>query len=111
MPKGVHNNHRALSQHGRWKGGVRIDRGYVFIREPKHPRAVSNGYVKLAVLVLEAKLGRALLPDEEPHHIDENKLNDAPDNLEALTHVEHARRHAIERAARTRVRETRSCAI
>lgn len=107
MPKGVHNNHPKMEQHGRWKGGIRIERGYVLVRQPNHPRVRKTGHVKRAILVLEKKLGRFLLPEGEAHHIDENKQNDDPDNLECKTHVAHARHHAGKR----RRRETRTCVI
>jgi hypothetical protein len=45
--------------------------------------------VRVATLVLEAKLGRKLEHDEDCHHRDGNKLNCHPDNLEALGHKEH----------------------
>lgn len=37
-----------------------------------------------AKVVLEAKLGRRLLPGETVDHIDEDKTNDHPDNLQPL---------------------------
>ncbi len=108
MPKGVHNNHPKMEQHGRWKGGIIKSRGYVFIRRTDHPNVNKRGYIKRATLVLEKKLGRFLLPREEAHHIDEDKQNDDPDNLECKTHAAHARYHG---SRRPKVRETRTCAV
>lgn len=42
---------------------------------------------------VEKKLGRELDPDEEVHHKNRNKLDNRPENLEALTPEEHNRRH------------------
>ena len=44
-------------------------------------------------VVAEKKLGRALLPGEIVHHIDGDKLNNHPDNLEAMTQSEHIKLH------------------
>ena len=60
---------------------------------PEHPRAGRNGYVKRADLVLEKKLGRALLRNEIAHHKDEDKGNDAEDNLEPMDLADHTRIH------------------
>ena len=43
--------------------------------------------------VMEEKLGRKLKPGEIVHHIDENKLNNDPDNLELTNYVKHGRHH------------------
>ena len=43
--------------------------------------------------ILEQKIGRKLLPGEVSHHIDENKLNNHPDNLELSTTSKHAKHH------------------
>lgn len=49
--------------------------------KPEHPRANSEGYVYTHMLQAERKLGRPLNADEVVHHIDENKLNNAVENL------------------------------
>lgn len=53
-------------------------------------------------VVAEEKIGRALLPGEIVHHIDGNKHNNHPDNLQVMTQSEHARLHATERHAKRR---------
>lgn len=46
--------------------------------------------------LLGYKLGKRLIKGEDCHHNNENKLDDSWDNLELLTTVDHARKHAIE---------------
>jgi hypothetical protein len=66
------------SFHGRWKGGTYVnDAGYLRISAGP----LRGEYVH--IIVAEAKIGRPIDPlVEEVHHVDENKLNCAPDNLE-----------------------------
>lgn len=80
------------SKNPAWKGGSYIEpeKGYRMIRMPEHPRARTNGYVLEHILVAETMLGRALLPDEEVHHIDHNRTNNKPENLKIYdSHREH----------------------
>jgi hypothetical protein len=44
-------------------------------------------------LVMSRKLGRPLLDYEIVHHLDENKKNNDPKNLELTNHQEHSRKH------------------
>ena len=44
--------------------------------------------------LMEQKLGRKLLPEEDVHHKDGNTLNNELDNLEILMHGEHQRMHS-----------------
>ena len=77
-----------------WKGGLtKSKKGYWYVRMPDHPRAMKNGYVKRADLVLEEKLGRSLLDEEIAHHVNENKEDDSPENLEAMFSAVHSRMH------------------
>ena len=43
--------------------------------------------------VMEGILGRPLLPTEIVHHIDHNRYNNVPNNLQLMTRAEHARHH------------------
>lgn len=59
--------------------------GYVIVRVgTDHHLADVRGYAYEHRLVAEQKLGRRLLPGEIAHHIDENKENNAPENIEVL---------------------------
>jgi len=69
-------------------------RGYVWLHIPDHHRANHVGYVKRAVVVLENKIGRQLTDKELPHHINKNKGDDNPENLEVLTFREHGKLHS-----------------
>lgn len=60
-----------------------IQNGYVFVKSPAHPRANPNsGRVREHILVMEATLGRHLLPGEEVHHKNADRTDNRPENLE-----------------------------
>lgn len=71
--------------------------GYVVVYRPGHPRAMTsenwNGYVYEHIVVAEEDFGRALLPDEEVHHLDLNRSNNRPSNLIILSKKSHGRLH------------------
>lgn len=50
---------------------------------------------KLHRLIYEDYHGVTLLSTTDVHHIDGNKLNNNIENLEAISHAEHSRRHMI----------------
>jgi hypothetical protein len=62
--------------HGRWHITGRDGRVYEWSR-----------------VVMAGVLGRDLAPDEHVHHVNEDKADDRPENLEVLTPPEHQRRH------------------
>jgi hypothetical protein len=83
-----------------WKGG-RVRGGekgnYWLIHSPSHPNASTVGYVLEHRLVMEVVLGRLLDRDEVVHHVNEDPLDNRPENLRVTTQPNHARDHAIER--------------
>ena len=84
-----------LGNHYALKGEIHIY-GYVWIYLPGHPKGNMGCYVKQATLVLERKLGRPLLPQEIPHHINGIKDDDRPENLTAFPNgSEHKRFHSL----------------
>jgi len=71
-----------LENHPSWRGGRVVDQdGYVLLKRPDHPHRDRHGYVREHRLVMEAVLGRLLLPTEVVHHKDGNKENNDPANL------------------------------
>jgi hypothetical protein len=79
----------------KWKGGRFVNGyGYVEVYMPDHPFCNGRGYVLEHRLVLEKKLGRLLDPEERAHHINGKLTDNRPENLVALSRVEHARIHA-----------------
>ena len=71
---------------GNWKGGRTYhERGYTMLRIPVHPRAGRGMYVFEHILVMEAVLGRYILPDETVHHLNGVRDDNRPENLELWT--------------------------
>lgn len=68
--------------------------GYVMILAHDHPRADAKGFVPEHWIVAEMNLGRFLIPPEEVHHINLDKQDNRPENLQVFpNHSEHRKLH------------------
>lgn len=67
--------------------------GYWCIKAEDHPKVYERGYYYEHIIVLEKKIGRYLKNKECVHHIDGNKLDNDPDNLELHTRSSHGNYH------------------
>src|SRR6266446_991539 len=106
QPKKAPRTDRKGENNPNYKGGVRKLGAYYFVQQ-KHPKAVKYGdtpYVLRATVNLEKKIGRRLKKTERPHHINENKTDDRPSNLEVQTRLEHIRTHHAGKSNAERVR-------
>ena|SRR6185369_15528972 len=87
------NRGRLREANSYWKGGRSVaSNGYVLIKVGvTHHLADVRGYAYEHRLVAEVKIGRRLLKDEQVHHIDGNKQNNDPSNLEVMPSIAHHR--------------------
>lgn len=78
-----------------WKGGRSIaSNGYVLVRVGvDHHLADVRGYAYEHRLVAEEKLRRRLLPREQVHHINGDKTDNRPENLEVVSGLAEHRVH------------------
>lgn len=71
--------------------------GYAYLYDPDHPRAGNSGRVAEHIVVMEAHIGRPILPTEVVHHINRVRDDNRLENLQLLTTTEHYKLHAAER--------------
>lgn len=76
----------------RTERSVRPD-GYVWVWAPDHPDAYVNGRIAEHRLVAERMIGRRLRASEDVHHINGDRSDNRPENLEVLDHGTHSRLH------------------
>lgn len=86
---------RSGTQAPTWKGGRTVHKasGYVLLKIPDHPNARADGYVREHVVVASQMLGRPLFLHEDVHHLNGDKQDNRPENLEVLSKSEHTRKH------------------
>ncbi len=83
-PRGVYvrTEKRFGNKSPRWNGGKKHHSdGYIYIYSPTHPYKNKEGYVAEHRLVMEAYLGRVLLPSETVHHINDIRDDNRIENL------------------------------
>ncbi len=73
---------RTGSNNPKWKGGILVSDGYRYVYKPHHPDAIKLGYVLEHRLVMEKLIGRRLNKSEAVHHLNHNRLDNRPENLE-----------------------------
>lgn len=79
------------TKNNNWKGGKSIaSNGYVLVRVGvNHHLADVRGYAYEHRLIAEAKIGRKLEKGEQVHHINGNKQDNRPDNIEVMKSGAH----------------------
>ena len=70
-----------------------ITLGYMYFIDKQHPLASSVGKVMLHRHIASVHSGHWLSSEEQVHHIDEDKLNNNPDNLRVMSAQEHSKLH------------------
>lgn len=81
--------------------------GYVHEFVPEHRLANLWGFVAQHRLVAESVLGRPIARGEIVHHVDENRSNNAPENLRVMHFSDHLRHHGAAGRERNLARLTR----
>lgn len=78
---------------------VRLDKTllYQYVISPDHPLANKSGKVYYHRYIKSLFIGRYVKHDEHVHHIDENKSNNNPENLQLVDPITHTRIHIAER--------------
>jgi len=83
--------------------------GYIMIYSPEHPSATKAGYMREHRLVMEKHLGRNLLSDEVPHHINGDTADNRIENLKLMKKGEHTTYHAKDRVIDQWARKQKAC--
>lgn len=86
---------------GRWRGGVTLS-GTGYYGFTASPANGNNAGRFVHQVVAEQEIGRPLMKGECVHHVDGNKMNNSPENLQVMAESKHARLHAQERARKRR---------
>lgn len=78
-----------------WVWTKTIKKGdYLYAVIPSHPKSTKYGYVLEHRAVAENKIGRVLAADEVVHHINHNRKDNRPENLQVMGSQAHRKLHA-----------------
>lgn len=111
---GSHMKGKTRTFSDEWKANISAGRTEWANQNAKGVSTKATGYVVRTrgedihrgehVVIMEARLGRRLLPDEVVHHIDRDRSNNDPNNLALVTRSGHARLHRFEDKLEGKVR-------
>jgi hypothetical protein len=92
----------ARDRNPNWKQGRSVaSNGYVLIKAADHPLADVRGYVYEHRLVACQMLGRPLRRSDVVHHLNGDKADNRPENLEIMTRWQHRKEHRTGRHGAT----------
>lgn len=95
--RGRQGNRPRGVQHYRWNSRLVTSHGYVLVRVSKdHPLHIGNGYAYEHRMVASLILGRIPTSDEIVHHVNGDKADNRPENLQVLRRDEHNHLHLID---------------
>src|SRR4030042_509530 len=69
--------------------------GYEVTYCPDHPRAWSTGYIYTHILIVELSIGRLRERGEVVHHLNGDRFDNRPENLELTTQSKHLSMHNL----------------
>lgn len=90
----IHGHNGRGENNGNWAGGKTFSaQGYILIANPEHENSRKSGYVLEHRYIISQRIGRPLKDTEIVHHINGDKLDNRPENLEITSRSHHALHH------------------
>ena len=90
---GEHLRGRFGPQSNSWKGGRKIEGGYILLYHPESPMADCKGYVLEHRFIVAKYIGRSLTKEDIVHHINGKKSENNIENLYLTNRRDHIYDH------------------